>query len=122
MVEQLRMSWSGSVDTEVVRRRNDSLTEQVLPDAVDDDACRQRVIGTSQPLCEFNAATLLFRDRNRTIESTRGDETARNNVAEFLRVTLDVDLRVGWFLPLPAACPPATLVSGSLSECPSRSP
>src|SRR6266851_1069380 len=54
-VEQLGMRGSGTEMAEVVGCGDDALAEVALPDAVDENAGRQRMIRARQPLCPRGA-------------------------------------------------------------------
>ena len=45
----------------VVRGANDARSEQVVPDAIDDDAAGQGVLVLGDPPRQLQAATLIFR-------------------------------------------------------------
>ena len=49
-VQQFWMRWWLTQMPEIVRRRHDSAPKMLLPDAIDDDTSRQRVVGTANPL------------------------------------------------------------------------
>ena len=55
-VEQFGMRRVAAHRAEVVRRGDDALAEVVLPESIDDDAGRERVIGTREPFGERRAA------------------------------------------------------------------
>ena len=59
-IEQFWVSRTRSGLTEVSRRGDDALSEMMLPKSVDDDSCRQRMLGTGQPLGERESQTGRF--------------------------------------------------------------
>jgi hypothetical protein len=54
-VEQFGMRGSGSHEAEVVRGGDEALAEVLLPDAIHDHACGERVAGARNPLREAEA-------------------------------------------------------------------
>src|SRR5690606_22145970 len=62
MVEQFRMGRNFSSGTEVVDAADDPLAEQLLPDAVDDNASSQWITSVGQPVSELQATTLTCRN------------------------------------------------------------
>src|SRR5438067_9039138 len=54
-VQQLRMGRTLAARPEVVRRADEALTEVPLPDAIDDDACRERVLRRGDPVGKCRA-------------------------------------------------------------------
>ena len=54
-VKQLGMSRFGSHPSEVIRRRDDALSEVILPDAIHDRTPDQRVIRSRQPASQLRA-------------------------------------------------------------------
>ena len=57
-IEQLGVRGPGAHRTEVVRRRHDAFAEMLLPDAVDDDAGRERVARAGDPFGERQPAAV----------------------------------------------------------------
>ena len=55
-VEQLRVCWQFAHATEVIRRSDYALTEQVKPDTVHHDTCCQRIAGTGDQVCELTSS------------------------------------------------------------------
>src|SRR5688572_25261872 len=52
------MTWTGSLSAKVVRGRHDASTEQLLPDPIDRDACRERILGREDPARQGKAVPL----------------------------------------------------------------
>ena len=59
VIEQLRVRRRPPLLAEVIGSTHQSLSEMVLPDAVDHHACRQRVLRTAQPLGQLQATAAL---------------------------------------------------------------
>src|ERR1700722_1299879 len=58
-VQQFRMRGTLAEFAEVVRRANDPFSEMPLPNAIHQDARRQRVLCTGNPLCQCDASAPL---------------------------------------------------------------
>src|SRR5438067_2094209 len=78
---------------EVARRANDPLAEVVLPDAVDHDARRQRIIGRADPAGQFQPAAARG-DRWLPVASQCTGEVPGDARAELLVAAPDVDMNV----------------------------
>src|SRR6266480_139798 len=70
-VEQFRVRRAITVEAEVVRRTDKASAEMIVPDAVDQDASRERIVRAGDPLGELEAA-LAFRRIRREAEIRRG--------------------------------------------------
>ena len=51
--EQLGMTRSSAVEAKIVGRIDDARAEMIMPDAVDDHACEERIVFTCDPLCQL---------------------------------------------------------------------
>ena len=60
-VEQLGMRGRTPRETEVTRRAHDSLAKVILPDPIDHDASRERILGMAQPACQGHTTFRLRR-------------------------------------------------------------
>src|SRR6266511_356892 len=56
-VEQFRMSRRHPGLAEIVRRRHETPAEMMLPEAIDDNACGQRVVAAGDPVGEHSATS-----------------------------------------------------------------
>ena len=91
MVEQLGMRRPFPARAEVVGSADQALAEVVLPDPVDHDAGRQRMIGTRQPVGQLPTAAPLG-DRLPMLARQDPREAARDGLAELLGVPSEEDL------------------------------
>src|SRR5205085_12338540 len=89
-IEELRMSRLLAADAEVVRCADDPFGEVVLPDAVDQHACDQRVLGRRHLFRQLQATTAV---RRRVARGTTDglEVAARDDLAHRAVVAADVD-------------------------------
>src|SRR5579863_10004635 len=80
-----------AANAEIAGSADQTRTEQVLPDAVDKDPRRQRVLATGDGLCQFQPAAPLT-ERRRLI-AQESDKSARNETAGPVRVPAQKDSR-----------------------------
>ena len=78
---------------EIVGGADQSLAEVMLPDPIDHDAGRQRMIGACQPVGQLPPAAALG-DPLRAFARQDAREAARHGLAEFLVIAAQKDLGV----------------------------
>src|SRR5207244_2807823 len=77
LVEQFGVRGPIPLGTEVVDAAHQSLAQEVLPDAVDQHACRERVRGVRHPPGQLQPPRLSRRDCGYMAGSSGADEAAR---------------------------------------------
>src|SRR5258708_6060825 len=78
---------------EIARRADERLAKVVLPDAIDDDAGRERIVLRGDGVREFEPAAAL-RELGGLVAGKNLEETARGFFAEFGGVAAQEDLHV----------------------------
>ena len=56
-VEESRVRGALTLRVEITRRRHDASTEEVVPEAIHHDPCRERVLGIHEPIRQRTPAT-----------------------------------------------------------------
>ena len=85
MIEQLGMRRPFAEQTEVARRADQASSEMMLPDAVDHDACGQRIGGIGDRSGQLQP-TASVAERLRFGRAEDREEPARDFVSQFLVV------------------------------------
>src|SRR4029453_11982898 len=60
IVEKFRVSWRIATETEIARCADQPSTEVVHPNAIDDDAGRQRILWVNDGTCQFQPPTAIL--------------------------------------------------------------
>src|SRR5438067_1757745 len=92
MIEQLRVRRRVAAEAEVGGRRHDAAAEQVLPDPVDENAGRQRIVWIDDRLCQFQPAAAI--DEWFTFRTGEAfEKLSRHDGPEVIRVAALKDAR-----------------------------
>jgi len=94
VIEQRLVRWHFAQRAEIIDGRHDAAPEEVVPDAVGQDAGRQRVVATGHPGGELHAAALRGIDLGRLREREHFQEAAGSHVAEVGDFAADIDAAV----------------------------
>src|SRR5262249_42229304 len=91
------MRWEVAAKAEIVHAAYDSRPKEMMPDAVDDHPCRQRISRIGEPFRQLRPATRIRRNRMaRRAGGNDLNEAARHFGAELIRVAANRDFCIRW--------------------------
>src|SRR5690606_26108151 len=83
VIEQLGMAGQFSRRTKVIHSAHEAGPQEVVPDAIDDNATCERVLRIGEPLSQFEATALIARYGRGIATVDRLRKSARDRVAGF---------------------------------------
>src|SRR5262245_29870265 len=89
------MTRTFALTAEVIERRRQPAAEEMMPDAVDRDSGRERIVRSGEPLRQLQAAALFRVDNGRLSQADRRQEAARDRVAAVFRISATTDAGLG---------------------------